>query len=788
MPASGDMWKQFKLLEPLGKGGMGRVFLAEDTALGRKVALKFLPPTLEQEPTARERFLREARAAAALDHPYICKVYEIGDVDGKAFIAMEYIEGPSLRDKVAAGPLPLAQVLDHGIELAEAIEAAHAKGIVHRDIKSQNIMITREGHVKILDFGVAKALVMEALGESQIDTFSGQLTSSDATPGTVIYMSPEQVRGETVDGRTDVFSLGVVLYEMATGQLPFEGATSGLIYDAILNLGPRPPRHHNLKVPEELERVILKALEKDREHRYQNAKDLMVDLKRLRRDTDTVVARSVESRTAPTTKPRKSLVRWALTAAILAVAAIASYFLLPRAPSTQVADSLAVLPFDNTRGDPEVEYLSEGIAETLINRLSSIPELKVMARSKAFRFRGHDVDPQTVGRELNVGAVLTGRVVQQGNNLNVQTELVDVRSGVQLWGEQYNRALSDIVAVQEEIAQQIAQALRMKLTGEEASGPAPTVISDSESYQAYWKGRFHWNRRTNEDFKKAIAFFEDALVADPELGLAHVGLADSYLLLGAQFYGPDADYPPSAAMAKARSAASEALRLNPDLAEAHVTLAYIEFLHEWNWEAAERGFLRAIELEPTYPVAHQWYAELLMVLGRHDEAIREARRALELEPTSPILSRELAFKYYIAGRYPEAIEQLQETLELDPNFSQTRVMLADVYWAVGRKDELLEHVAHLDDRQRKFLELLVEDKNLEALAWLDSYPRQEYSLTTLSRYYAQAGGKEQALTLLEQALRERIPQICTTVPRPVFEPYRSDPRFVAIRQAMGLQP
>jgi serine/threonine-protein kinase len=771
------MWKQFKLVEPLGKGGMGRVFLAQDTALDRRVALKFLPVALEEDDTARERFLREAKAAAALDHPYICKIYEIGEVEGKAYIAMEYIEGTTLFDKIASGPLPLPQVLDLGAEIAEALEAAHKKQIVHRDIKSANIMVTPEGHVKILDFGLARMLAMEALSASKVDTYSGRLTSHDSTPGTVIYMSPEQVRGELIDGRTDIFSLGVVLYEMATANLPFRGATSGLIYDAILNLGPRPPSYHNPRVPPELERIILKTLEKDREHRYQNAKDLMVDLKRLKRDAD---AGSVRPERPATTPKERMGMRWGAlvaTAGLLAALGIVLFRAGSGGSPSAAIDSLAVLPFENTRSDPEIDYLSEGIAETLINRLSPVPELRVMARSTAFRYRG--LDPLDAGRALKVGAVLTGRVVQQGDNLNVQAELVDVGSGTQIWGEQYNRKLADIVTVQNEIAQNISQALRLTLTGD-------AVTADSEAYQAYWKGRFHWNRRTNEDLKKAIRFFEESLARDPALALAHVGLADSYVLLGAQFYGAEADFPPAVAMAKARTAAQDALELDPELAEAYTTLAYISFLHDWNWEAAEKDFLQAIERKPRYAVAHQWYSELLMVLGRHDEAVGEARRALELEATSPILSRELGFKFYQARRYPEAIGEFRKTLELDPDFSGARIMLADALWDGGETEEALAEAERIDERRRTLLKLAAQGKMAEATAWVDSFPRDQFTPMTLSALYARAGDEEKALSLLEEGLEKRIPQLLTTVGRPVFDPWRSEPRFLEIRRRMGL--
>jgi serine/threonine-protein kinase len=774
MPAAQEMWKQFKLLQPLGKGGMGHVFLAEDTALDRKVALKFLPTALEADGVARERFLREAKAAAALDHPYICKIYEIGEVDGKAYIAMEFIEGTTLFEKVASGPLPLVRVLELGAEIAEALEAAHKKQIVHRDIKSANIMVTPDGHVKILDFGLARMLAMEALSASKIDTYSGRLTSHDSTPGTVIYMSPEQVRGEAIDGRTDIFSLGVVLYEMATAKLPFQGATSGLIYDAILNLGPRPPTYHNREVPPELERIILKTLEKDRDHRYQNARDLVVDLKRLKRDADAPLGRSAGA-------PRE----WKRTAAITAgafflVALGAALFrFLPSAPPSIAIDSLAVLPFENTGSDPEIDYLSEGIAETLINRLSPIPEIRVMARSTAFRYRG--LDPLQAGRDMKVGAVVTGRLVQQGDKLNVQAELVDVANGTQIWGDQYNRELADIVAVQNEIAQSISRALALTLRGDE-------VTSDSEAYRAYWKGRFHWNRRTSADLKQAIGFFEEALARDPGLALAHVGLADSLVLLGAQFYGADPDFPPDDAMAKARDAAGRALALDLGLGEAYTTLAYISFLHDWNWEDAEKNFLAAIERKPRYAVAHQWYSELLMALGRHDEAVAQARVALELEPTSPILSRELGFRLYQARRFEESIAQFQKTLELDPDFSLTHVMLTDALWDSGRKEEALAEAERIDEWRRTLLQLLAQGKTSDAQVWVDSIPRDAMSPMLLAGLYARAGATEKALALLREGLEKRIPQLLITMGRPGFDPLRSDPRFTAIRRGVGLAP
>lgn len=767
---------------------MGEVFLAEDTTLDRKVAIKFLPPPLAEDAVARERFLRESKLAAALDHPYVCKIYEIGDVDGKAFIAMEYVEGETLHDRLKRGPIRLSLLLGLGIEIAEAIEAAHQKQIVHRDLKTANIMVTPEGHAKVLDFGVAKNLAMDGPAESDASTFSGRLTSADTTPGTVIYMSPEQVRGEPIDSRTDLFSLGVVLYEMATGSLPFQGATSGMTYDAILNRGPAPVRGLNPDVPEDLERIILKAVEKDRDHRYQSARDLVVDLKRLKRDSSMSIAPSSGSHAPIAAEPsskRGRNVALALAAVALLVVGLVTFAPSGDAPRGSI-DSLAVLPFENVRDDPDVDYLSDGIAETLINRLSQLDRLHVMARSTAFRYRGRDVDPQTVGQELDVGAVLTGRVIHQGDVLNVQAELVDVASGSQLWGEQYNRDFSDILDVQNEIAQEISDALRLELTGEEQQRLVASATDDSAAYQAYLKGRYFWSKRTHADLLKAIEFFERAEQSDPSYALAFVGLADSRLLLGSYYAAPDTVR--GEEMEKGRAAARAALDLNPDQAEAYVSLAYIEFLHDWDWEAAERDFLTAIELDPSYAVAHQWYGEFLSVLGRHDEAIAQTRLAVELEPTSQIISRELGYKFLMARRYPEAIEQYLKTIELDPTFPGSRGMLTDAYWYSGRIEDVVEQTGMLDQTTGRFFELMAQGDAAEAIAWVDDALETGSAITTASRFYAIAGANDKSLDLLEEAVRLRLPQLLVAQNQPGFDPLRSDPRFLAIRERIGLPP
>ncbi|PYT06301.1 MAG: hypothetical protein DMF60_09670, partial [Acidobacteria bacterium] len=693
----------YRILHQLGAGGMGEVYLAQDTRLDRKVAIKFLPAELAADERATRRLIREAQAAAALDHSNICSIYEVGEEDGLSFIVMQYIEGASLASRITAKALGLREALDIAVQIADALAEAHSRSLIHRDIKPQNIMITVRGQVKVLDFGLAKVVRERDMLESEVAT-QGLVTEPGMIVGTVPYMSPEQVKGEPLDARSDIFSFGAVLYEMVTGHQPFASENAAATISAILVHEPAPLARYSREAPAELERIVTKALAKDREERYQTAKDAAIDLRKLNQrieieaelqrskepegtgglsvatiarevltetagepatpTAETAAARSTSSAEYLITEIRrhKKGLSIALAAFVITLAAIA-YFLLVRGGQPKTIDSLAVLPFLNASTDPDTEYLSDGITESLINSLSQLPNLKVMSRNSIFRYKGRESDAQAAARELNVRAVLTGRVVRHSDALMISVELVDALDNSHIWGDQYVRKFEDILRVQREIAREVSEKLQVRLTGLYKERLRDHQTENTEAYQLYLKGRYYANKYSTDAIKKSIEFYEQAIKTDPKYALAYAGLAESYFEASVVYLRHDE------AFQKARLAALKALQLDETLAEAHTSLALVNMNYDWDWPEAEKHCKRAIELKPGYAWAHDWYGIYLGWTGHLDEAKAELKQAQDLDPLSLPINTDLAGMYFWARQYDQAIELYRKTLDLDPTFT-----------------------------------------------------------------------------------------------------------------------
>lgn len=824
---------------------MGEVYLAQDTELEREVALKILAGDVAVDLQRMQRFVQEAKTASALNHPNIITIYEVGQAEGLRFIATEYIKGETLRQRMRREPLSLSECFEVAVQVAAALAAAHEANVVHRDIKPENIMLRPDGLVKVLDFGLAK-LTEPAVEESAPDSNAPTRVQINTAPGVVMgtfnYMSPEQARGKEVDARTDIWAVGVVLYELLTGRLPFTGETTSDVMAAILKNEPASLTVYAPDTPPELQRIVRKTLRKDRNERYHTVRDLLTDLKSLQRELDFAAERErsmplevdgatdtgtgatgtgERSTTLATPTPTdsagpratssaeylitqiKNHKTIALALVLLAVLGISAAFwgrsrlkgAFERADAqSSVIKSIAVLPFANVGGDADTEYLSDGLTESLINNLSQLRDLTVKSRSSVFRYKGINVESQVVANELGVQAVLLGQMTQRGSDLSLSVELVEARTGNHLWGEHYDRKVGDLVAVQSEITRDVLEKLRRRLSSSEQQRANKSYTADAEAYQLYLKGRFYWNKRTEESYQKAIDYFRQAIEKDPNYALAYTGLADSYSFLSGQGIRPPHDVFP-----QAKQAAAKAIEIDNSLSEAHTSLAYVKLYYDWDWTGAEREYLQAIELNPNYATPHHGYAYLLISSGRTEAAIAEIKKAEEIDPLSLVIQTDHGEYYYFARRPDEAIAQLQKALDMDSSFVRAHFLLGRALIQKGQCDQGIDEAV----KAEKMVPAI------EALGWL----AQEYAicgrqaeaqkamseLLDMSKNHyvsphwfaavqAGLGNKDEAFKWLDQAFDRRFGPLIYLKVNPIWDPLRSDPRFAERLRRVGLTP
>ena len=783
--ASGVRLGPYEILAPLGAGGMGEVYRAKDTRLGREVAIKVLPEALSADTERLHRFEREARAASSLNHPNIVTIYDVGQEGQISYLAMEFVEGQTLREILATGGLPTPRLIALAAQMADGLARAHASGIVHRDLKPENVMVTSDGLVKLLDFGLAKLAEPTEASDSLAPTLTGESVPG-VVMGTVGYMSPEQATGRPVDFRSDQFSFGAILYEMATGRRAFQRATAIETLSAILRDEPEPVAALDPDSPEPLARILKRCLAKDPEGRYASTRDLAHDLRALPERASGVagVAPGAVARGFP------GALRWSIAG--LAVAAlVAAALLLLRKPASSI-DSLAVLPFVSVGGSPETEFLSDGITESLINGVSQLPGLKVISRTSVFHYKGKEVDPKQVSRELAVRAILTGRIVRSGDTLSVSAELMDATEDRHLWGDQYKRKLSDVFALQNEIAGEIVRVLRVKLRPGEGAQLVRRQTQDPEAYELYLKGRYFWWQFSEPGLAKALDYFEQALQRDPTYALAYAGLADYYGVLASNFARPKEAWP------KSRAAAEKALGLDESLAEPHAALGAYHLMHAWDWSAAERELKRALQLNPGCATAYDVYSYYLDATGRLDDAVAAMKEALKLDPLNAVIESDLGLAYYYARRFDLAAEHQRKAIEFSPAFPSAYGVLGMALVQQGKRTEavdLMKKAVEAGDGAPQFVAMLgyayaAAGKRAEAeetLRRLDELSGTRFvNPLDVAQVHAALGDKDRAFQWLSRAVEERSGWLIQIKVEPIYDPIRSDPRFADIVKQVGL--